>query len=426
MQAKGTIRHGVSRRAALKGAGALTLASGIGGFPHIAKAAGKVIRVGMNTILSGRVALVGTSSSNAARLVIDKFNAEGGAGGRTIELVVRDSKGRPDEAARVVRDLMDVEGCEIILDSEASSGAFAVHEVMRTRGVLCIHTNSETSQLTADPKMHIPTVFRSARQGIQDAVGGGQYAAAIAKKKKLTRWMTCSPDYVYGRDNTAQFMEYAKIFDPAIRLVEGAWPKLFQPDYTPVITKILQEKPQALYSALWGGDLSAFIDQGNLYGLFHNIDTFAVNLGDYSVLKAVKSLPKGLHSGSRYNRIVPHSAANEAFYTAYTKRFPGQLPTNWSWQNATGAAFMCDALKKTGGKTDGKLLAAAIAGRTIKSPFGVKGTITMRAEDHTIIDYAVAYGITEPVDPYLTDIQMADWGAILEHEAEWKKKKGYA
>ena len=51
---------------------------------------------------------------------------------------------------------------------EASSGAFAVHEVARDLGVLCIHTNSETSSLTADPKQHIPNAFRTARQGVHD------------------------------------------------------------------------------------------------------------------------------------------------------------------------------------------------------------------------------------------------------------------
>ena len=38
-------------------------------------------------------------------------------------------------------------------------------------------------------------------------------------------------------------------------MVGEAWPKLFQADYTENITKILQAKPQALYSALWAGDL---------------------------------------------------------------------------------------------------------------------------------------------------------------------------
>src|SRR5690606_25942631 len=98
--------------------------------------------------------------------------------------------------------------------------------------------------------------------------------------------------------------------ESSIEVGEQSWPKLFQPDYTEVVTKIVQTKPQALYSALWGGDLVSFIDQGNLYGLFSQITTFAVNLGDYPVLTSVKNLPAGMHSGSRYNYTVPPTPEN--------------------------------------------------------------------------------------------------------------------
>jgi len=413
------------RRAFIKSAAALGASSLV--FPNIVAAQAKgPIKIGMPTILSGVVALVGQSSRAGALMEIDAINIAGGIGGRKLELIVRDSKSKPDEAAKVTRDLVNNDGCEIILDAESSASSFAVQEVIRELGVLCIHTNSETSSLTANPKIHAPTGFRSARQGIHDAVGGGEYAAVSANKKKLYKWMTASPDYAYGRDNTTEFMEFAKIFEPKIELVDQSWPKLFQPDFTEVVTKILQAKPQALYSALWGGDLVAFIDQGNLYGLFQQAETFSVNLGDYGVLTAVKQLPAGMHSGTRYNKIVPPTPANAAFYDAYVKKNTDHKITNWSWENASGARFMIEALKKTGGATEGKKLAEVIKGMKIDSPFGTDGTLTMRAEDHTVVNYVVGYGITEPKEPYIRDVWTADWAKIAEHEKDWKKRKGYA
>ena len=150
---------------------------------------------------------------------VEKVNAAGGLAGRQIEMVIRDSKGQPQEAARVARELVNTDGCEILIDAEASSGAFAVHEVARDLGVLCIHTNSETSALTADPKQHIPNAFRTARQGVHDSIVGGSYAAAIAKAKGLKKWATCSPDYAYGRDTTGEFTTYLKRFAPDVEIV---------------------------------------------------------------------------------------------------------------------------------------------------------------------------------------------------------------
>src|SRR5689334_19885614 len=144
-----TRKPGLSRRSAmaLAGTGIITFAA-----PWVARAQAKTIKIGMPTILSGRVAQLGTSSRNAVLLEVDKVNAAGGLAGRQIEMVIRDSKGQPQEAARVARELVNTDGCELLIDAEASSGAFAVHEVARDLGLLSIHTNSETTALTADPK----------------------------------------------------------------------------------------------------------------------------------------------------------------------------------------------------------------------------------------------------------------------------------
>lgn len=378
----------------------------------------------MPTILSGRVAQLGLSSRYAAVLEVERFNAAGGLNGRPIELVVRDSKGQPQEAARVARELVNSEGCEILLDAEASSGAFAVHEVARDLKVLCIHTNSETSSLTADPALRIPNAFRCARQGIHDAIVGGAYAARVSKEKGLKRWMSCSPDYAYGRDTTAEFFQYLKHFQPDVEITGGVWPKLFQADYSEIITRLVQGRPQAVYTALWGGDLTSFIDQGSIYALFKDRQLFAVNMADYTVLTAVKNVPAGLQSGNRYLRSVPDSAANHAWADAYFAKHK-EMPTNWAWQNAAGVVFLTTAMKKVN-SADGVKIAEALRGMTIDSPFGTEGKLTLRAEDQTLIDYADAWGELSNKEPYMPKPQLGSWAQIAELELDWKKSKGWA
>ncbi|QII86534.1 ABC transporter substrate-binding protein [Bordetella hinzii] len=378
----------------------------------------------MPTILSGRVAQLGLSSRYAAVLEVERFNAAGGLNGRPIELVVRDSKGQPQEAARVARELVNSEGCEILLDAEASSGAFAVHEVARDLKVLCIHTNSETSSLTADPALRIPNAFRCARQGIHDAIVGGAYAARVSKEKGLKRWMSCSPDYAYGRDTTAEFFQYLKHFQPDVEITGGVWPKLFQADYSEIITRLVQGRPQAVYTALWGGDLTSFIDQGSIYALFKDRQLFAVNMADYTVLTAVKNVPAGLQSGNRYLRSVPDSAANHAWADAYFAKHK-EMPTNWAWQNAAGVVFLTTAMKKVN-SADGAKIAEALRGMTIDSPFGTEGKLTLRAEDQTLIDYADAWGELSNKEPYMPKPQLGSWAQIAELELDWKKSKGWA
>jgi branched-chain amino acid transport system substrate-binding protein len=421
MTARNTSR--ANRRQFVKAAGALTAATGLG-FPFISRAQDKPIKVGVPTILSGRVAQLGISSRNALQMEADKFNAAGGLGGRSIVIITRDSKGKPDEAANNTRHLINSEGCEIIISAESSAGAFAVQEVIRELKVLCIHTNSETSSLSADPKIRVPTAFRTARQGIHDAIVSAAYAGNVAKAKGLKTWMSCSPDYAYGRDNTSLFLEYLKRFHPEIEVVGEAWPKLFQADYTENITKILQAKPQAIYSALWAGDLVSFVDQAAIYNLFGQSQLFAINMADYTTLTAVKNLPAGIHSATRYIKTFPSGSENAAWADAYKAKY-GDYPTNWSWENSLAMSFLTQAMKKAN-STDAAKLAAALRGMKVKTPFGADGTITMRAEDQTTIGYALGWGTTIPKEPYVPNVTPGDWKAILEHEAEWKKKMGYA
>lgn len=411
----------VNRRTVLKGAAAS--AAAVLATPHIAGAQAKVLKIGMPTILSGRVAQLGTSSRNAVMMEVEKINAAGGLAGRPIEMVIRDSKGQPQEAARVSRELINTDGCEMLIDAEASSGSFAVQEVVKDLGVLCIHTCSETSSLTADPKIRVPSAFRVCRQGIHDSIAGGEYAAKIAKAKGLKKWATCSPDYAYGRDSTQLFIEYLKHFNPDVEVITEAWPKLFQPDYTEVITKLLQSKPQALYSCLWGGDLTSWIDQANIYAMFGQMEVFAINMADYTALTVVKNLPKGIHSGNRYIKTFPKTDRNAAYADAYRAKYK-EYPTNWSWENAAGMQFLAAAAKKAN-SADDKKIAEALRGLKIETPFGQDGTMTMRADDQTVIGYAIGWGTTIAQEPYVPEVTAGDWGKILELEAAWKKKNGY-
>ena len=393
-------------------------------FSGIASAQSRPIRVGMTSIFSGRVAQLGISSKNALLLQFDAFNAAGGLAGRKIELIDRDSTGKPEQVAHNTRELIESEGCEIIICGEAAS--FVTHEIGRKSKALMLHMVTETTQISADPKLRSANIFRTSRQALHDSIAGGRFVAKVAKQKGFTRWATVSPDSQTGREITPEFMGYVAAGGVKVDLVGEAWPKLFQPDYTEIITKILQAKPEAVFCTLWGGDLVSFVDQGNLFGLFDKVSFFAIYLADYTTLTGIKKLPSGaVYSSNRYLSAFPATPNNAAWSGAYLKRF-NVHPTNWSWEGDTAARFLLGAMRKTG-SADPEKLAAALRGMEIESPVGMKGgKIVMRAEDHTVINYALGWGRIVPQSPYIADLEPANWTDVLAEEATWKKKKGYA
>ena len=412
-----------SRRTFLK-TGIVGTAFAAVGFPSILHAE-ENIKIGIPTILSGRVAQLGISATNAIKMAVNKLNDDGGINGRNIELIIRDSRAKPDEAARVCRDFINSDKVDVIINAEASGASFAVQEVIRESGTLCLHSVSETTSLTANPSIRAWNAFRFSRQGIHDAVGSARYAAKIVKEKGLKKWMSVNPDYAYGRDSDDTFFWALQKFSPGHKVIGKGWPKIFQPDYTEVITQIAREKPEAIYSSLWGGDLVSFIDQASLYGIFKNTEFFAINLADYTTMSAIKNLPKGLHSATRYVAAWPNTQENRDYDKSYSDLF-GDHPTNWSWEASVAIDFLISALKETGGTNNNKL-AEYIKGKTRKSFMGVgKGnTVTIRDYDQTITKYSIGWGTTISDVPYMQNIQAADWNTIEELEKEWLTNKAW-
>jgi len=65
------------------------------------------IKVGVVLDKSGNFANFGIGEEVAAKLAVEEINAAGGAGGRPIELVVKDSGSAPDQAISVTRELIE-------------------------------------------------------------------------------------------------------------------------------------------------------------------------------------------------------------------------------------------------------------------------------------------------------------------------------
>jgi branched-chain amino acid transport system substrate-binding protein len=416
--------HDMNRRQFLTTSGAAAAGVALGTFlPGPRADSAEPITVGFVSIFSGRVAALGETGFRGLELAIDEINEKGGLLGRQVKAIKQDSAGKIEDAVRIARDFITRDKVDLLMDHSSSREAFAVREVSRDLKKVTMATASETTELTADPKVRTPYTFRAARITLHDGIVGGWYAASVAKAKGLTKWYSASPDYAYGRASTEEFFASLKANYPEFQMVGQAWPKLFEPDYTAFITKMLQDKPQACYSALWAGDLVTFVEQSGLYGLFDQVAFFGINLADYTILKALKKVPAGMHSGSRYLTNVPDTLPNKSFGERYEKKNK-ELPTNWSQECYTGMQFLAEAVRKTN-STKSDDLVKALEGLTVKAPWGVDGSVTMRKRDHTIVNYAIGWGETTPQSPWVPKTAGLSWDKIEAQEAAYLKTKGW-
>ena len=86
----------------------------------------------------------GVPFSRSKLLAVEEINAAGGINGRTLKLIVEDTKCTANDAITAYRRLTDVEGIKIILGPTCSSGTLGVAPLAEKEGVI-IFSPSSTS-----------------------------------------------------------------------------------------------------------------------------------------------------------------------------------------------------------------------------------------------------------------------------------------
>ena len=93
-------------------------------------------RIGVMESLTGPGETYGTVASQAKQMAVDEINAAGGVDGRTLELVVEDSKCGAQDAIAAYKKLTQVEGLKIILGTSCSGAMLGVAPLAEADGTI--------------------------------------------------------------------------------------------------------------------------------------------------------------------------------------------------------------------------------------------------------------------------------------------------
>src|SRR5581483_4796228 len=243
--------------------------------PFAANAA-DTIKIGFPIPLSGPASVYGVPISKGAEMAVQEINAAGGVLGRKLELLERDSKASADEAVRLARELIIKNNVDFLSGTLTSAEAPAVSTIAKENKIVFVAPTSKTIQLVSPKNLH-PYIFRLASN---TDIEGRTGAMIIGKMKDVKRVATIAPDYAYGRDAVAAFVDYLKKARPDIEIVDQQWPKLGQADFTPFITAQMGKKPDAIFCDVFGGDFVTFAKQAAPLGYFKAINNRLADAGE--------------------------------------------------------------------------------------------------------------------------------------------------
>jgi len=304
-------------------------------------------------------------------LARDEINAAGGVLGRPLEIVVRDDNGTPGDGVRVAEELLARDQVVMLMGTFASNVGLAVADLARQRRVLFLAAEPLTDKIVWE-NGNAYTYRLRASTYMQTAMLVPE-AAKLNKK----RWAIVYPNYEYGQTATATFkQQIAARQGGNVEFVEQATP-LGKIEPGPVVQALIDAKPDAIFSSLFGPDLARFVREGELRGLFKDRPVFNLLGGEPEYLDPLKDEAPTDWYVTGYPWYAIETPAHQRFRAAYQAKF-NDYPRLGSAVGYSAVKSAAAAIAKAG-STDSARLVAAMADLPVDTPFG---TVVFRALDH--------------------------------------------
>jgi branched-chain amino acid transport system substrate-binding protein len=262
------INRKLSRRELFRSAGAASVAAAagvhtfMGPWKHnriYAAATDKPIKIGLTHDASGQFANSGQAERRGTIMAIDEFNAKGGVNGRKIEYVWQDTETTPATGSRVAERMITRDEVAFVVGAIQSGVANAVSQVCQKYGVVYFNTNSSSPTESGKDCHRVKFVWDG---------NGGNFALATAKAAIDTfgkRWMLLTNDYVWGHNTSKATRTYATRYGATI--VDEILVPVGTRDFSTILLKIQQAKPDVVAPAVGGDDFKAMRQQVLSMGL---------------------------------------------------------------------------------------------------------------------------------------------------------------
>lgn len=198
------------------------------------------IRIGVLIAQSGPAAAYGAEERRAIEAVVSEVNAQGGIKGRKIELVVRDTKTDPTEAARLANQVIADDKVIAIIGATTGSETLAFADAA-TRAQIPIFPMVGTPSVTDPGKPYFKWTYRMSVPLTTDLPASFNRMVKDGKK----RMAVFSEEDAYGQQGAAMAVELAKKHADIVVVENISAPKAAT-DLTTQATKIRNAKPDAV------------------------------------------------------------------------------------------------------------------------------------------------------------------------------------
>lgn len=344
---------------------------------------GDPIQLGLVYGLSGACASAGKANQQGGQLAVDQINAAGGVLGRPLSVVSRDTKCDANQSIQQVRSLSE-DGVHLLFGIGVTSNALGLKaQLPRIKSMLVTTAASGTDILPEGTEANF--LYR-----IGDNTELRNVAAAMVMHEQypdVHKWANVSPDYDYGHQCWEYFQEAMKKLDPQFEAVESVFTPLSTTDYRPYAQKVMDAKPEGVFSSLYTSLAVTFYQQVQPLGFFDDIKSFLITSDELDVPRALGSQMGDEWAGAYYVHTGFDNPMNTTFLEGYKSAF-NEEPNGYA-ANAYNAVYAYKAAIEKAGTDDATKVNEAMRGLTVDT---VQGQATF-AENGQAMGKVVYYHV---------------------------------
>ena len=325
------------------------------------------VKVAIITSNTGALAGYGAEYTQGFKAGLDY--ATGGTGkvdGRALDISYVDDAGDSDKAVSAAKDAIGG-GTQIIAGTASSGIALALAAQAAQNKILYISGPAAADAITGVNGY----TFRSGRQTVQDVATAGTFLGDLTGKNILV----FAQDTAFGQGNVAAVKAVLGVKGATVTselVPEGAT------EFTPFAQKIRDTKPDMVFVAWAGATTGAMWQALSQQGVFKTIPV-VTGLGDIASYGAYGQASEGI---SFLNHYFGGAAGTAIEKTMIKYLDANKQKADLFTPDGFVAAQMIVRAVKDGGGDDVAKMVKSLEGWSFDS---VKGKLTVRAEDHALI-----------------------------------------
>lgn len=350
------------------------------------------VKVGLILPMTGPFSTTGKQIEAGVRFYLAQNGTT--AGGRKIEVILRDDAGVADNTKRIAQELLVNDKVDILAGFGNTPCALSTAPLATEAKTPMVVMAAATAIITERSPYIVRTSFAQA----QSVVIIADYEAKNGVKKAATLVSDFAPGYDSEIFFKQRFTQAGGEVALSVRV------PLANPDFAPYLQQVRDAGVDGLYVFIPAGQAGTFVRQFVERGLDKSgIRLFgAGDLTDDDLLNGMGDAMLGVETAYYYSAAHP-SAMNKEFVAGIKRANNGMRANFFGVAGYDGMRLIHDVLERDNGKTDGDSFIAAAKGMSWESP---RGPMTIDPQTRDVI-HNIYLRKVEKVDGELWNIEFS-------------------